>query len=140
MAADAVTRFLNVDLEIVSSGNIDPLLARLLAAMFTLRDSIEGGRRTVWMELAGDVADPNATVLELTRLIVSLPPDLRALWDACEDRCLNVGIQGGMSPHASAFRIAASTILEMAATSARLEFTIYGAAASDGARRQSRVT
>jgi len=42
------TRLLNVDLELIVTpdGDLDPLLEHLAPATFTLRDSIEEGKRT----------------------------------------------------------------------------------------------
>ncbi len=124
---ESVTQFLNVDLELVSTNDLGPLLAHLSDATFTLRDSVDGGRRTVWMELARDPPDADGAIRDFTSLVESLPPDLRGSWNTCEDRCLNVGVQAGLAPHASAFRISANAITALAATSTRLEFTVYAA-------------
>ena len=124
---ESVTQFLNVDLELVSTNELGPLLALLSDATCTLRDSIDNGRRTVWMELARDPEDADSAIRDFASLVESLPPDLRGSWDTCEDRCLNVGVQGGLVPHASGFRISASAIALLAATSTRLEFTVYAA-------------
>jgi hypothetical protein len=60
-------------------------------------------------------------------LVESLPSDIRRLWGECEDRCLNVGIQSGVTPHASAFRISTDAIAKLIAMAARLEITVYSA-------------
>jgi hypothetical protein len=102
---DSVTRFLNVDLELVATFDLAPLLEYFNAETFTLRDSVAEGRRTVWMELHPDPKDTDDAILRYSMLVESLPSDFRRLWDACEDRCLNVGIQSGLAPHATAFPI-----------------------------------
>lgn len=120
------TRFLNVDLELVATTELKPLLEHLAGATITLRNSSDGEWRIVWLELADDPRDADDAILHFARLIESLPPDARRLWNRCDDRCLNVGIQGGPVPHASAFRISANALGRLAAITARLEVTVYG--------------
>ena len=131
-----VTRFLNVDLELVSTDDLGPLLAYLSDMTFILRDSLDDQRRTVWIELASDPRDADLAILDLTKLIQSLPRDLRRLWDRCEDRCLNVGVQAGLAPHSRAFRISAARISAIASVSARVEVTVYGASAESKNEKQ----
>ncbi len=64
-------------------------------------------------------------ILRYAMLVESLPSDIRRLWDECEDRCLNIGIQSGVSPHASAFRISTAAIAKLVAIASRLEITVY---------------
>jgi hypothetical protein len=120
------TRFLNVDLELVATLDVGPLLAHWAGDIVVLRDSIEGGRRTIWAELPDCPQDADSGIGELARRVEAPPGRLRELWDSCEDRCFNVGIQGGHVPHATAFPISARTIAALDAISARLEFTVYG--------------
>ena len=129
------TQFLNVDLELVATFDLSPLLEHLNSATFTLCDSVDDGRRTVWMELDPDPKDADDAILRYAMLIESLPGDLRRLWDECEDRCLNVGIQSGVSPHASAFRISTGAIAKLVAIAARVEITVYSA---DGEKSEHR--
>ena len=130
------TRFLNVDLELVSTKEVDPLLAHWSDATFTLRDSVDASRRTIWLELGGAPQDADAAVRDFADLVETLPADLRNLWNDCEDRCLNVGVEGGASPDASAFRISTGSIVALAAMSARLEFTVYGSRVPPKRRRR----
>jgi hypothetical protein len=121
------TRFLNVDLELIGTPDIDlnPLLEHLAAATFTLRDSVEEGKRTVWLELNHGPQDLDEAIARFADLVESLPSDIRTHWDKCHDRCLNIGIQAGPVPHASAFRIASTSLAKAAAISARMEVTVY---------------
>ena len=121
------TRFLNVDLELVATIELQPLLERLSSDTFALRDSTEDGRRTVWLELAEDPRDAEDALAGFARVIESLPDEARRAWGECEDRCLNIGIQGAPDPHAAAFRISAPTLARISALGARLEITVYGA-------------
>ena len=127
MPDSETTRFLNVDLELVATFDLAPLLEYLSQPTFTLRDSVNEGRRTVWMELNADPKDTDDAIRRYAMLVESLPSDIRRLWDECEDRCLNVGIQSGLSPHASAFRISTAALAKLVAIAARLEITVYSA-------------
>ena len=120
------THFLNVDLELVTTGEIDPLLDAW-GALVMLRDSVEDGRRTIWVELEEEYPDVDSTLGGFLELIESLPASLRQLWDNCVDRCFNVGIQAGTSANSVAFSIASSTLRTIANADARIEFTVYGA-------------
>src|SRR5512147_364032 len=127
MPDSQATQFLNVDLELVATFDLAPLLEHFNPTTFTLRDSVDEGRRTVWMELYVDPKDTDDAILRYAMLVESLPSDTRRLWDECEDRCLNVGIQSGLAPHASAFRISPAAIAKLVAITARLEITVYSA-------------
>lgn len=132
------TRFLNVDLELIATFDLAPLLECFRPTTFILRDSLDEGRRTVWMELDAGPADIDDAILRYAALIESLPGDARRLWDACEDRCLNVGIQSAPAPYASAFRISPGGIAKLAAIGARVEITVYGAGIEKADRGRSR--
>ena len=127
MTPSKPTRFLNVDLELLSTTNLQPLLDHLDTATLVLRNSEDNGRQTVWLELDADPADPDEAIGRFASVIESLPDNLRRQWNACDDRCLNIGIQGGYEPHASAFRLSSDTIARLAALAARLEITVYSA-------------
>ncbi|HEX6313304.1 MAG TPA: hypothetical protein VFZ73_00530 [Gemmatimonadaceae bacterium] len=120
------TQFLNVDLELVTTVDPSPLLAHWRDTLVLLRDSTDAGRRTIWAELPGTPRDVNSAIDELARHVEDLPGRLRALWDACDDRCFNVGVQAGRAPQATAFPISAHTIAALTAIAARIEFTVYG--------------
>jgi hypothetical protein len=137
---DSVTQFLNVDLELVATFDLTPLLEHFNPTTFTLRDSVDDGQRTVWMELDTDPKDTDDAILRYAMLVESLPSDIRRLWDECEDRCLNVGIQSGLTPHASAFRISTDAIAKLVAIAARLEITVYSADGEKSERTRPKTT
>jgi hypothetical protein len=140
MPDSEATRFLNVDLELVATFDLAPLVERFDSTIFTLRDSVDEGRRTVWMELHADPKDTNDAILRYAMLVESLPSDIRQLWDECEDRCLNVGIQSGLTPHASAFRISLDAIAKLGAITARLEITVYSVDREKSKRSRPKAT
>ena len=122
-----MTRFLNVDLELVTRMELSPLLARFAASMLVLRDSVDDGLRTVWLELAGgNPPDAEDAIAQFVTIIQSLPGELRRLWDACDDRCFNVGIQGDAAPYATVFSLTRASLAAVADLGARLDITVYG--------------
>ena len=137
---DSITRFLNVDLELVATFDLAPLLEYFNPTTLTLRDSVDEQRRTVWMELYADPKDTEDAILRYAMLVESLPSDILRLWNECEDRCLNVGIQSGVAPHASAFRISTAAIAKLVAIAARLEITVYGADGEKSKPRRPKAT
>lgn len=120
------TRFLNVDLELVTTGEVDALLGHW-GALVMLRDSVDDGKRTIWIELAEELPDAESTLGGFLALVEALPVALRMVWDDCEDRCFNVGIQAGATPHSAAFRMAPNTLRRIANSNSRVEVTVYGA-------------
>jgi hypothetical protein len=125
-----VVRFWNVDLEVIGTVDLDPLVEHLAGAAFVLRDTSDDGPRTLWFELeqsGNPELTVDATLGRFIALLSKLSPPLSASWEACDDRCLNIGIQGGLAPHSSGYRVDAETLAGLAAISTRLEITIYGA-------------
>jgi hypothetical protein len=76
---DSVTRFLNIDLELVATFDLAPLLEYFNQTLFKLRDSVDEGRRTVWMELYADPKDMDDAILRYAMLVESLPKEIRRL-------------------------------------------------------------
>jgi hypothetical protein len=120
------THFLNVDLELVTRGDVDALLAHW-GSLVMLRDSVEDGARTIWIELEADYRAVEPTLDAFLSLVESLPDSLQRMWDDCDVRCFNIGIQSGTSPHAEVFSIASSILRRIAAVDADVVFTVYGA-------------
>ena len=120
------TYFLNVDLELVTGGEIGPLLAEW-GALVMLRDSVDDGKRTIWIELEEEYIDVDSTLRGFLDLVESLPAPLRKLWDECDDRCFNVGVQAGATPNSVAIGISSNTLRRIAVVDAHAVFTVYGA-------------
>jgi hypothetical protein len=125
------TTLLATELELVSDGDLGPLLAHFGSNADVLRDTMEGQTRTVWLELPqrwlepsspGDIDEAHATYVSA---VEALSPELRAIWDACSDRCLHTGIQSGRAPHATHLRVSAQTLAGTVRIAVRLELTVY---------------
>ncbi len=121
------TRTLGTELEIVSNGDLTPLLEHLESHVAVIRNSIDDGRHTLWLELDPTEGDVDDAVQRYVRLLEDLPAHLREIWDASSDRCLNTGIQAGWTPHAHPVRLSADSISRAARISIRHQFTVYAA-------------
>jgi hypothetical protein len=128
--SEALTSFLNVDLDIWSRSPLAPLVEAFGKGVVVLRAGEENGRHAAHLEHAasGSDSDIDVAIQRLVRLVERLPPAMRRVWNRAQGREFNVGIQGGMKPHASEFRIERKTI--EARIDASLALTVYGAATS----------
>lgn len=119
------THFLNVDLELTTRGEIAPLLAQWSKKIVVLRDSTDDGLRTIWLEVVPEQRGVEQVLLCFLDMVAKLPDDVRDLWNACDDRCFNVGIQAGSTPHDSTYSISPETLAQIASLMARVAFTVY---------------
>lgn len=126
------THFLNVDLELVTRGEVAPLLALWSSNVTVLRNSIDDDRRTVWLELNTQPREAEHALLGFLDLVGKLPDEVRDLWNGCDDRCFNVGIQAGGGPHSATYTISPRTLGRIAGVMARIAVTVYGPAPDGG--------
>src|SRR5437899_12900424 len=115
----SITTFLNVDLDICVRIGLETLLQSMAPFVIVLNRSDS----TASVELNESYSSLEETVARFVELIHSLPVRAREVWDRCEWRRLNVGIQAGVEPHSSAFSERALSSL----AEARFEFvfTVY---------------
>ena len=137
---DSVTRFLNVDLELVATFDLAPLLEYFNAETFTLRDSVAEGRRTVWMELHPDPKDTNDAILRYSMLVAVAAQRRPATLGRLRGSSLNVGIQSGFAPHITAFPISTTAMAKLVAIAAHLEITVYSADGEKSERIRPQAT
>jgi hypothetical protein len=115
------TQFLNVDLDLRSTQDLTSLLEAMKAHAFTLHHEADHAR----LELRDHPDEVDGTLLGFIAAVEALPPPARALWDQCEERALDIGIQAGATPHSTTFSIAATTVEKLARIGATLCFTVY---------------
>lgn len=124
---DAVTSFLNVDLEIRGDAHdVEEFLKPIEASVIVLRHSDQDAS----MELADQFASLDETLLGLFEFVGALQPDLRRIWQRFHVRRLNVGIQAGGKMHATEFAISAKVVEMIAALHFEIVFTVYAPAAA----------
>ena len=116
---------LGAELELISRSNLHPLFKHMGGAVNSLRNSVEGGVSTLWLELAPSETSLDDAVSRYAAIFDTLPPELRAVWDSCTDRCVNVGLQAGSRPHAFPLLASLGTIAELARLRLRLQITLY---------------
>jgi hypothetical protein len=127
MRGNESTQRLGTELEVVSDVDLTPLLECLRLHVCVIRNSVDDGRYTLWCELVPTEADLDDAVQRYVGLVEALPADVRAVWDASVDRCLNTGIAAGWRPNAYPIQLSAHSISRAARISVRHQFTVYAA-------------
>jgi hypothetical protein len=121
MMESSDTQFLNVDLDLRLKDGLDALLTFLEPAAFILhRTELEA-----YLELSDCSRPLEDTLHNWIACIEALPPEARELWERCEMRRLNIGIQAGHSPHQVLFTIPEATIASIARARFEIGFTVY---------------
>jgi hypothetical protein len=119
--ANSVTTFLNVDLLARSSGGLEKLLEFLEPSMLVLNNN---GQEAA-LELGKDYKSLEETLFNFIGVIRSLAPEGKILWDRCDFRRLDIGIQGGREPHEASFSISNETLSSLASIQCEITFTVY---------------
>ena len=121
------THFLNVDLDLGAQGGLDALIAQFGSAIIVLNNMPSEAS----LELGEDFGSLDETVVGWLDTIEAFPVEARGIWDRCEFRKLNIGIQAGTEPHAAVFALSRDTVSRLTAMKLELVVTVY---AYDGAR------
>jgi hypothetical protein len=113
--------FLNVDLDLRGDG-LEELLGYLGSSVLVMHRAA----RQLSLELSDSGNDPlDVTLAKWIELIQSLPEPARAIWDRCELRSMNIGIQSAERPHAALFAVSRTTVSELAGLQAEIALTVY---------------
>lgn len=132
-AADA--KYLNVDLDIYSRSDLQPLVNGFGNRVIALYVGRERRRYSAHLELAGfQRPSADATIRAFCTLIRALPKTERELWNGAKTREFSVGVQAGRQPLACDFRIEAQTIKAVAELGALIVLTVYG---PEGTKRRN---
>jgi hypothetical protein len=92
------TSFLNVDLDIYSKSNLEPLVEALGDGVFVNYVGREKGRYSAHLSRASFGRSADSLMGELAHLVKKLPRHVKRLWDSAASREFNVGIQAGKKP------------------------------------------
>jgi hypothetical protein len=117
--------FLNVDLEIFSRLNLEPLVAALGKKVTTLYLGLEFGLNRAVLEVSGRPKSPDFAILSFCKLIRSLPPRELALWSAAKARTFDVGIESPAKGRTYWSPISAKAVSAAAEINARIAITVY---------------
>jgi hypothetical protein len=118
---ESMTQFLNVDLDIRARASLEDLLRSMSPPVIVLHQAEE----FAVVELSESYSSLDETIVKLAELIKSLPVQARHIWDQCEARVLNIGIQAGNEPHAAEFAISSKTVLMLAEVKFEMIITTY---------------
>lgn len=135
MADAETTRFLNVDLDLRRRSGLVQLVRALEPALISLRVS----EQDATLELAKQPEGVGEAIDDIAMEVERLPAVLRATWDSCTSRTMNVGIGAGGEPHEMLFAVPLSSLLRLTAIGADLAFTVYGSRAPSSRLRTSRT-
>lgn len=116
------THFLNVDLDLSGPSGLARLVQALEPALMSLRVS----EQEATLELAKQPRGVGEAMDQIATAVERLGADLRATWDSCQSRTMNVGVAAGRAPHETAFAVRLSTLSRLTAIGADLVFTVYG--------------
>ncbi len=124
-ATQAATHFLNVDLDIYSRSDLQPLVDGLGHKVAVLYVGKIKGRYCARLEVARYTRSADATIRAFCKLIEALPENLRALWDAATVRSFSIGIQAGTHPDSIDFVVGPKAVKAVSDVAAQIVITIY---------------
>ncbi len=119
------THFLNVDLDLRSMANLEPLVEAFGDKVCVLYAERRGRTYTASLEVAKLTKDADSTIRAFCALIASLPKPARKIWDGAKTRDFNIGIQAELKPHVHEIALAAGTVKAVAELNARIVITVY---------------
>ena len=122
MACDKSTEFLNVDLELYAKSGLGDLIKAFGSSILVM--SYEKNS-FLSIEAAAQPASVDEAVLFYCQLVESLSSSNRTVWDRCDKRCLNIGIQAGHNPHQKAFHLSKKSVAYLHTLKAEATFTVY---------------
>jgi hypothetical protein len=126
--------FLNVDLEVFSKSNLQPLVDAMGNKVVVLHVSLYKRTHEAHVELSGShlprtirhLKSPELLIVGFCSLIQELPPTARELWDAAKSRIFDIGI--GPPKRDTFYRatIGREAIRAAAEVRAQIAITVYG--------------
>ena len=118
-------RFLNVDLDLVSRSDLQPLVTALEPQAFALHVGREKRTYSAHLELTKFPKNPDAAIRGFAALIQNLSRAERKLWDTAKVRDFNIGVQSALQPRAFEIKLTTDTLEIASILKARIVFTVY---------------
>jgi hypothetical protein len=127
-------RFLNVDLDIESASKLNSLVAEMGKRVIVLHSGrvSKTKRHLLILESSPEHNGPDATIHALCKVIESLAPAARRVWDAARKE-FNVGYELRPSERYSSFSLRPDTLERIAKLGAKLVVTYYRGESDKGA-------
>ena len=118
-------QFLNVDLDLVSRSDLQPLVTALEPGAFALHVGREKRTYSAHLELSKFPKNPDAAIRGFAALIQNLSRAERRSWDTAKVRDFNIGVQSAMQPRAFEIKLTPDTLEIASILGARIVFTVY---------------
>ena len=125
VAPSLVTHCLNVDLDIYSRRDLQPLVDRFGRKVLVLFAGRERGDVSAHLELARRTISADATIRAFCRLVDDLPESERKIWDAAFLRSFSVGVRAESGSPVRDFRIGQGTVTSVSEIGAEIVLTVY---------------
>ena len=119
------THFLNVDLDICAKEDLKGLVRAFKPGAFPLNCRVVDGAYFASLELEAVAAGPNIAIRRFVKLIESLPPKARAIWNRASKREFSIGIEAGRLPGSAEFALTPATLKLAARVRAGVAFVVY---------------
>jgi hypothetical protein len=134
------TGFLNVDLEIFSKRDLQPLIGALGEKVLVLDSALERRTYRAHLELTRIPSTPDAMIRAFCALIEGLPKPARHLWTQAKRRDFNIGVEAGTSSRRPReFALSTETLKAAHRLGARIAFTVYAAEKLQQGRQKRRT-
>ncbi len=121
---DTTAHYLNVDLDIRSKTELDPVLKDMGRRVAVMHSGPVGARHLLAVETARVYKNPDATVHALCEIVENLSPASRRLWNGAEKH-FDIGYELPPEVAASRFSLRPDTLLRVAQLGAALTVTHY---------------
>jgi catechol 2,3-dioxygenase-like lactoylglutathione lyase family enzyme len=124
---DGETAFLNVDLDLLSTAPLEPLVSAFGKRVVVLYVGGERRRYEAHLELASLVRTADVAIRRLVDLVESLPRPARRAWNGARSRVFNIGIQAGHEPFSREWLVSEATVAAAARVRGSIIVTVYAA-------------
>jgi hypothetical protein len=122
------THFLQVDLEIESHHNLQPIVEGFGDNVFNLYCGESQGHYLATFELCGaSGTDPDSIICSFCTLIESLENEAKKRWESAFTKVFDIGYEGGSEPSSYSSEIRVGTIERIVLLGASIRVTIYPA-------------
>jgi hypothetical protein len=121
------THYLNVDLDLYSEWNLQPLVTAMGKKVYVLYIGRHKRTYRAHLELASNSKSksPDSTIRAFCAMIRTLPRVARKEWDGAKVRDFNIGVQAAMQPYWYEIALAPETVKAASEVNARILLTVY---------------
>lgn len=118
-------KYINTDLDIRSKQAISKIIEAFGKKVWVLHHGKIKGYQHAVFEIRRGSGSADKTINYFCKLVEELPEEVRAIWDGCRSRTLDIGYESGTSLNYLGSEIKASTIQRVAGIGASILITIY---------------